>query len=141
MYFLKLPRNIRFNRKKVLSKENEHTKTYEGKYKKKSVAVKRLSPDHYDVYEEELKPLKDGENPHENVSQIFAVESNHKYFFIVSELSEMNLQKYVVDIKECFQLRKEIGPKEVLLQACKGLDHLHKLNISKIFTFIEKVLG
>lgn len=82
--------------------------------------------------------MKNGENLHENVSQIFAVESNHKYFFIVSELSEMNLEKYVIDIKESFQLRKEFGAKEVLLQACKGLNHLHQLNISELFYHSHK---
>ena len=80
-------------------------------------------------------PIKDGKNQHENVSQVFAVEATNKYFYIVSELSKMNLEKYVLGLEESYLIRKEICPKEVLHQACKGLYHLHKLNIGKKIRF------
>lgn len=90
------------------------------------MAVKRLDPNLYEVYDEdEIKILK--RNPHENVSRIFAVGANQDYFFVVCELCELNIHKYT--LSPSHQLRKKISESQIVLESCRGMHHLHKMGI------------
>ena len=125
--FLKqLPCHINFDSDKVIGEGKNGTKVFLGRYGNQKVAVKRLNPDFYEVYDEtEITILK--RNPHKNVIRVFAVAGNQDYFFVVYEMCALNIYKYV--LSPSHQLRKKISEREVVTQASQGLNHLHEMKI------------
>lgn len=122
---------ISFNSNEVLGKGCEGTFVFKGTFEERFVAVKRLLPECFTFADREVALLRESD-AHENVVRYFCTEQDRQFRYIAVELCAATLQDYTEGDRS-LELRSQIEVWDVLKQAAAGLNHLHSLNIGKIY--------
>ncbi|KAF2740482.1 hypothetical protein EJ04DRAFT_482542 [Polyplosphaeria fusca] len=113
------------------------TFVFEGKWKEKEVAVKRMLPQYFGLAEQEIKLLQESDL-HPNVIRYFDDEKDENFLYIAVELCQSSLWDLYRDAHHDenptdYQLRlaNEINfdVPRALYQLALGLNHLHSLRI------------
>ncbi|KAL0091485.1 kinase-like domain-containing protein [Phycomyces blakesleeanus] len=116
--------------KTVLGYGSHGTVVYKGEFDGRSVAVKRLLIDFYDVALQEVKLLQESDD-HANVIRYFYKEETDRFLFIALELCYGSLHDCMersLPIAD-MQLFDQINPANILQQMMAGIQHLHSLKI------------
>ena len=116
------------NEKNFLGTGSHGTIVYKGKLGGRQIAIKRVLKTVSKAVEREISIMMKIDQ-HPNILRYFAKEENKDFIYIGTELCECNLDKFIKD--KSHNLRQKIEPKTILHQTIKGLNHLHKLDISK----------
>lgn len=114
----------------VLGYGSHGTVVYKGTFDGRSVAVKRLLLDFYDVALQEVKLLQESDD-HPNVVRYFYKEESDRFLYIALELCFGSLTDYmertlpIPDMHLC----DTMNPANILFQITSGLQYLHSLKI------------
>lgn len=101
---------------------------FEGKFDDRVVAVKRVAKNLVrEVKREKLILIESDAHP--NVIKYFYTEEDQIFYYLALEKCVANLEQYLTSPN----LKNILSPKEVLSQIASGIEHLHKINISKHF--------
>ena len=102
---------------------------YRGYFENRITAVKRVPPNSYKISEREVRLLQ-ASDVHDNVVRYFCTEQCREFRYISLELCDATLDDYVqCRLPEC-PPSHDLN-KAVMVQAVRGLRHLHKLNIGE----------
>lgn len=114
----------------VLGYGSHGTVVYKGVFDGRSVAVKRLLLDFYDVALKEVKLLQESDD-HPNVVRYFYKEESDRFLYIALELCYGSLNDYmerslpIPEMQQC----DTMNPAHILQQITCGLQYLHSLKI------------
>lgn len=118
-------RKISFNPTDIIGRGCAGTCVYKGLFENKQhVAVKRIVSDCFKLANREIDLLIKLQHP--NLIRYFATESDDQFTYIAIELAEMTLADY---IERNNIINFTLDKREILHQACLGLQHLHSLDI------------
>ena len=114
----------------VLGYGSQGTVVYKGSFQGKSVAVKRMLLDFYEIAEREVRLLQQSDD-HPNVVRYYCQEKSQKFTFIALELCPFTLADAVESTpgSPAAALLALISPVRLCSQILMGLSHLHKLKI------------
>ncbi|KAF9180561.1 bifunctional endoribonuclease/protein kinase ire1 [Haplosporangium sp. Z 11] len=114
----------------VLGYGSHGTVVYKGNYDGRSVAVKRLLIDFYDVAFHEVRLLQESDD-HPNVVRYFRSEQCDRFLYIALELCSASLDDIIErDHMQHFRdLSATLTPQKILFQIISGIHHLHSLKI------------
>lgn len=115
---------ISFAPLEVLGHGTAGTFVFRGKFDGRSIAVKRILPECFEVAEREVQLLRESDT-HPNVIRYFCTERDRLFTYIAIELCAATLQQYVEDPSRF----PDLNPISLLEQTMSGLSHLHSLNI------------
>ena len=102
---------------------------YQGKFEGRSVAIKRLLVDFYDIAHNEVQLLQDSDS-HPNVIRYFYKEQSEKFLYVALELAPCSLYDVIEKrTEEIVSLRSRLKYQSVLYQIMQGLKFLHSLKI------------
>ena len=114
---------------KVLGTGSHGTKVYKGNFQGRPIAIKQvLKSLSTTVKREAAIMLKVDQHP--NILRYFAKEEDDNFIYLGTELCECSLTTLITG-KGYDGIKKKMESKKILKQTAEGLDHLHKLNISK----------
>ncbi|KAI8393511.1 uncharacterized protein BYT42DRAFT_488608 [Radiomyces spectabilis] len=114
----------------VLGYGSHGTVVYEGYFDGRTVAVKRLLIDFYDIAYQEVKLLQESDD-HPNVIRYFYKEETDRFLYIALELCYGSLHDFMersLTIPN-MQLFDQMNPANILYQIMCGIRHLHSLKI------------
>ncbi|KAF9410138.1 bifunctional endoribonuclease/protein kinase ire1 [Podila epigama] len=114
----------------VLGYGSHGTVVYKGTYDGRSVAVKRLLIDFYDVAFHEVRLLQESDD-HPNVVRYFRSEQCDRFLYIALELCSASLDDIIErgHVQKFRDLSATLEPQKILYQIICGIDHLHSLKI------------
>ncbi|KAG0048188.1 bifunctional endoribonuclease/protein kinase ire1 [Gryganskiella cystojenkinii] len=114
----------------VLGYGSHGTVVYKGKYEGRSVAVKRLLIDFYDVAFHEVRLLQESDD-HPNVVRYFRSEQCDRFLYIALELCSASLDDIIErkNQQPFKDLSATLEPEKILYQIISGIHHLHSLKI------------
>jgi serine/threonine-protein kinase/endoribonuclease IRE1 len=124
-------------RDRIIGNGSGGTFVFEGRWKEKVVAVKRMLPQYFGLAEQEIKLLQHNE-PHKNVVRYFDDEKDENFLYIALELCQASLFDLYRDgrgdevlTEAQTQLVAQINSDVpgALQQLADGLDHLHSFRI------------
>ena len=104
------------------------TIVYRGKFEQREIAIKRVLKAVSKVVEREILIMMKIDR-HLNILKYFAKEEDENFYYIGTELCELNLATFVQD--KSHNMRQKMTVNLILKQTADGLNHLHQLNISK----------
>lgn len=115
---------------KVLGYGSSGTVVYEGKFQERSVAVKRMLVDFYDIASKEIELLSESDE-HPNVVRYYCSEETSKFLYIALELCDSNLEQLIEtnNVMRHEQRLKDYELVDILAQITQGIAYLHSLNI------------
>uniref|UniRef100_A0AC34QNQ1 Endoribonuclease n=1 Tax=Panagrolaimus sp. JU765 TaxID=591449 RepID=A0AC34QNQ1_9BILA len=118
---------LQYDTNAVLGRGCEGTIVYKGKFDGREAAIKRVVIENFSFADREINILRESDtNP--NVIRYFCSEADHSFRFIALELCECTLKDYVLN--PGIQANYADFPKvDLLCQATKGLDYLHRNKI------------
>ncbi|KAL6934798.1 uncharacterized protein HGUI_02866 [Hanseniaspora guilliermondii] len=118
---------------KILGYGSAGTVVYQGSFQNRSVAVKRLLLEFYDIASQEIKLLTMSDD-HPNVVRYYCSEVTDKFLYIALELCSTSLD-CVIERAKSFNSRKmaeiyeNFDSIDCLRQITSGVDYLHSLKI------------
>ncbi|KAF9957938.1 bifunctional endoribonuclease/protein kinase ire1 [Modicella reniformis] len=114
----------------ILGYGSHGTVVYKGTYDGRSVAVKRLLIDFYDVAFHEVRLLQESDD-HSNVVRYFRSEQCDRFLYIALELCSASLDDIIErgHIQQYQELSATLEPQKILHQIILGIHHLHSLKI------------
>ncbi|GJJ72815.1 serine/threonine-protein kinase/endoribonuclease IRE1 [Entomortierella parvispora] len=114
----------------VLGYGSHGTVVYKGQYDGRSVAVKRLLIDFYDVAFHEVRLLQESDD-HPNVVRYFRSEQCDRFLYIALELCSASLDDIIErkNSQPFKDLSATLDPEKILYQIISGIHHLHSLKI------------
>ncbi|KAG0261871.1 bifunctional endoribonuclease/protein kinase ire1 [Mortierella polycephala] len=114
----------------VLGYGSHGTVVYKGNYDGRSVAVKRLLIDFYDVAFHEVRLLQESDD-HPNVVRYFRSEQCDRFLYIALELCSASLDDIIErgHVQHFRDLSATLTPQKILFQIISGIHHLHSLKI------------
>ncbi|KAG0328786.1 bifunctional endoribonuclease/protein kinase ire1 [Dissophora globulifera] len=114
----------------VLGYGSHGTVVYRGTCDGRSVAVKRLLIDFYDVAFHEVRLLQESDD-HANVVRYFRSEQCDRFLYIALELCSGSLDDIIErgHVQPFQDLSATLEPQKILYQIISGIHHLHSLKI------------
>ncbi|KAG0018373.1 bifunctional endoribonuclease/protein kinase ire1 [Podila clonocystis] len=114
----------------ILGYGSHGTVVYKGTYDGRSVAVKRLLIDFYDVAFHEVRLLQESDD-HPNVVRYFRSEQCDRFLYIALELCSASLDDVIErgHVQRYRDLSATLEPQKILHQIISGIHHLHSLKI------------
>ncbi|KAG0086097.1 bifunctional endoribonuclease/protein kinase ire1 [Podila epicladia] len=114
----------------ILGYGSHGTVVYKGTYDGRSVAVKRLLIDFYDVAFHEVRLLQESDD-HPNVVRYFRSEQCDRFLYIALELCSASLDDIIErgHVQRYSDLSATLEPQKILHQIISGIHHLHSLKI------------
>ncbi|KAG0332961.1 bifunctional endoribonuclease/protein kinase ire1 [Podila humilis] len=114
----------------ILGYGSHGTVVYKGTYDGRSVAVKRLLIDFYDVAFHEVRLLQESDD-HPNVVRYFRSEQCDRFLYIALELCSASLDDIIErgHVQRYRELSATLEPQKILYQIIAGIHHLHSLKI------------
>ncbi|KAI8923044.1 kinase-like domain-containing protein [Entophlyctis helioformis] len=114
----------------VLGYGSHGTVVFKGQFENIPVAIKRMLADFYETAEHEARILQESDH-HPNVIRYFVKEEHDGFLYIALELCQASLFDLVEKppTPELTLLRSQLNHKDVLLQAMRGVQHLHSMQI------------
>lgn len=118
---------------KILGYGSAGTVVYQGSFQNRSVAVKRLLLEFYDIASQEIKLLTMSDD-HPNVVRYYCSEVTDKFLYIALELCSTSLD-CVIEKNKAYSSRKieeiceNFDTLDCLKQITSGVDYLHSLKI------------
>lgn len=114
----------------VLGYGSHGTVVYKGTCDGRSVAVKRLLIDFYDVAFHEVRLLQESDD-HANVVRYFRSEQCDRFLYIALELCSASLDDIIErgHMQPYRDLSATLEPQRILYQIISGIHHLHSLKI------------
>lgn len=116
---------FRHNMNSELGTGSTGTIVYKGKLGDREIAIKRVVETYSSTIAKEISELLMNNN-HPNILRYYAHEVDMNYFFIGAEMCDYNLATFTT----VESWRQMMATKRILLQSAKGLNYLHKLEIS-----------
>ena len=114
---------------KVLGTGSHGTRVYKGNFQGRPIAIKRVFKSLSTTAKREVAILLKIDQ-HPNILRYFAKEEDDDFIYLGTELCECSLATLITD-DDYEGMRKKMESKKIIKQTAEGLDHLHKLNISK----------
>lgn len=109
----------------ILGFGSHGTIVFKGYFENRSVAVKRMLLDFYDVASHEINLLQESDD-HSNVVRYFCSQEYNKFLYIALELCSASLEE-IIEKKKDLGVRTDT--KDILYQIANGVNHLHSLKI------------
>lgn len=110
----------------ILGRGSEGTVVYKGKFDGRPVAVKRIVPQCFTFADREVALLRESDE-HAHVIRYFCTEKDAQFRYIALELCSGTLQEYIENRQ--FQCSVDLSSITIMMQAMKGIQHLHSLGI------------
>ena len=122
------PKSFTFNRKMILGRGSNGTIVFDGTFKYRDVAIKRMVIEYVFVGENEAKLLVKVDE-HKNIVNYYCNEITASFYWIVMEKCEHNLRVFF----ENSTLQEQFEIKDILKQIMKGVQYLHEKDIGEYF--------
>ena len=117
---------ISFDTNAIIGRGSAGTCVYKGLFEgTAAVAVKRVVNEHCVLAQREIDLLRSLQHP--NVVRYYSTESDQSFKYIAIELAEFTLADFM-EQRESFP-NFEMTDIELFCDACKGLSHLHSVNV------------
>lgn len=115
----------------VLGYGSSGTVVFRGNFQNRSVAVKRMLIDFYDIASHEIKLLSESDD-HPNVVRYYCSEVSQKFLYIAVELCTASLEE-IIELKRdpvsFLEIQRQADPINILRQIVFGVSHLHSMKI------------
>lgn len=129
--------NLRIHTDRVLGNGSGGTFVFEGEFEGRSVAVKRMLPQYYELASQEVSLLQNSEE-HPNVIRYFCRREDQHFLYIALELCQASLYDLFKDGRldeapdsKFSPLSEQVrsDPKRILRQIAEGVKYLHDFRI------------